>query len=241
MKRFIAIFLVASAFGQIHWQYALADTAGNTSAFDIETIRDTSTLETEVVSDWQPSPKDPAVLQKLVVITVCEWWDGQKVRLPVTLNVPANATPCRNVVVANQSLANKLTMPSATQLPLLKEYGVGIVLIGMGTIDAMEPVGELHLGMRRKLLDTKDIRYTPAWIWGMSQMRALTAAISDPAYFQPEKVLATGGSKRGIASAVAGIVDDRFTAIMPVVAPMIGNPGGSTYVLDKRTEETSSN
>jgi hypothetical protein len=40
------------------------------------------------------------------------------------------------------------------------------------------------------------------------------------------KVIATGGSKRGVATAAAGIADDRFTAIMPVVAPIIDPPGG---------------
>ncbi|MGB0581061.1 MAG: GDSL-type esterase/lipase family protein, partial [Limisphaerales bacterium] len=78
---------------------------------------------------------------------------------------------------------------------------------------------------------TKDPRFTAGWIWGMSQMRALTAALTEPEVFQPEKVLTTGGSKRGVASALAGIHDDRFTAIMPVVAPPLGDPGSSVHVL----------
>jgi hypothetical protein len=47
------------------------------------------------------------------------------------------------------------------------------------------------------------------------------------------KVLATGGSKRGVATAAAGIADDRFTAIMPVVAPVIDPPRGP-YVHDRQ-------
>jgi hypothetical protein len=61
-------------------------------------------------------------------------------------------------------------------------------------------------------------------------MRALTAAIAEKDAFQPTKVLATGGSKRGVAAAAAGIHDERFTAIMPVVAPPLGNPGGAYVV-----------
>lgn len=206
--------------------------AANDSArlFDLPTIRDVSDLETTVIQDWKPNATDPAIRQKLIEITVCEWWPGQKVRLPVTLNIPAKGVPCRNILVANMPLRVKPATPRGEQLELLKKHGVGVVLIGMGTIDAMKPAGELHLGMKKWLLKTKDVRYTPAWIWGMSQMRALTAASAETDVFRPERVLTTGGSKRGVAAAVAGIHDDRFTAIMPVVAPPLGNPGGTMVI-----------
>lgn len=199
--------------------------------FDAGAIRDRSTLEIKVLQDWKLYPRDKSIRQKLIEITVCEWWPGQKVRLPVTLNAPAKGTVCRNLVIANQPLANRAVAPTRGQLTLLKEHGVGIVLIGMGTIDAMEPKGKLHHGMREQMLKTKDPRYTAGWIWGMSQMRALTAAQTEPAVFQPEKVLTTGGSKRGVASALAGIHDERFTAILPVVAPPLGDPGSPVHVL----------
>tara|TARA_R110000850_G_scaffold54619_4_gene130022 strand:+ start:4566 stop:6035 length:1470 start_codon:yes stop_codon:yes gene_type:complete len=210
--------------------------AASPPLFDIAAIRDPSSLEITVIDDWKPSAKDASIRQKLIEVTVCEWWPGQKVRLPVTLNVPAEGGPCQNVVVANQGLANKLALPTGGQLTLLKEHGVGVVLIGMGTIDAMKPVGQLHEGMRQQILKTQNARYTPAWIWGMSQMRALTAALTEPEAFAPEKVLTTGGSKRGVASAVAAIHDDRFTAILPVVAPPLGNPGTPAYVIGTAPE-----
>jgi hypothetical protein len=130
------------------------------------------------------------------------------------------------VIVGNSSLALKPAAPTGAMLRLLKEKGVGIVLIGMDTIDSMAPVGKLDVGMKEHLLKTKDMRFAPAWIWGMSDMRALTAAIAEKEVFQPRKAIATGGSKRGVATAAAGIADDRFTAIMPVVAPIIDSPGG---------------
>jgi hypothetical protein len=65
----------------------------------------------------------------------------------------------------------------------------------------------------------------------MSQMRGLTAAEAEPEYFRPDKVISTGGSKRGIATATAGIHDDRFTGIMPVVAPPMGNPGTPAAII----------
>ncbi len=204
--------------------------------FDAETIGDASTLETNVLVDWRPVPGNPSLRQKLVEITVCEWWEGQSVRIPVTFIVPSGGAPCSNVLLINMPLALKPATPKGVALELVKEHGVGIVMVGMSTIETMKPSGTLHLGMREQLLRTKDLRYTTAWIWGLSQMRGLTAAIAETDVFRPTKVLATGGSKRGIASAVAGIHDHRFTAIMPIVAPPLGNPGG-VYVLGTGSRE----
>lgn len=223
MKRFIVLIALLATVATVR-----ADIRPAT--FDLAAIRDSSTLETRIVQDWQIVAKDPAIRQKLVEITICEWWSGQKVRLPVTFNVPAAGGPCRNVIIGNMGLALRPALPTGAMMKLLKEQGVGVVLVGMGTIDAMAPAGKLHLGMKENLLKTKDARFTPAWIWGMSDMRALTAAVAEKEYFQPGKVLSTGGSKRGVGAATAGIHDSRFTAIMPVVAPPLGSPGGA-YVI----------
>jgi hypothetical protein len=208
-------------------------TAGH---YDMAAARDISTLETRVIEDWHPWAKDPAVRQKLVEITVCEWWPGQKVRLPVTLLAPGTGAPCKNIIVGNVGVELKAASPGGAMLRLLKEKGVGLALIGMTTIDAMEPLGKLDVGMKEHFLKTKDARYTPAWIWGMSDIRALTAAMAEKDVFQPEKVIATGGSKCGVATAAAGIADDRFTAIMPIAAPIINPPGGP-YVEGTRDAE----
>ena len=194
--------------------------------YDMATVRDASTLETRVIEDWHPWQKDPGIRQKLIEITVCEWWPGQKVRLPVTLIAPTVGEPCANVIVGNTGMILKSAAPAGSMLRLLKENGVGLALISMTTIDAMEPLGQLDVGMKAHFLQSKDARFTPAWIWGLSDMRALTAAMAESAVFQPRKVIATGGSKRGVGAAAAGIADDRFTAIMPVVAPIIDPPGG---------------
>ena len=213
---------------------ALADIKPAT--FDFGAIRDITTLETKVIQDWQSIATIKGAKQKLVEITVCEWWPGQKVRLPVTFCVPDSGKPCTNVIVGNMGLALKPAQPPSAMLKLLTENGVGIVLIGMSTIDSMEPKGTLHLGMKNHLLKEKDARYTPAWIWGMSDMRALTAAMAESGAFDPQKVLATGGSKRGVGAAICGIHDHRFTAVLPVVAPILGNPGGA-YVRGSALKE----
>jgi hypothetical protein len=209
--------------------------------YDMAAVRDASTLETRVVEEWHPWAKDPAIRQKLIEITVCEWWPGQKVRLPVTFLAPAAGGPCRNVIVGNAGVALKSAAPAGAMLRLLKENGVGLTIIGMTTIDAMEPVGKLDVGMKEHFLKSKDARYTPAWFWGLSDMRALTAAIAEKDVFQPVKVIATGGSKRGVATAAAGIADDRFTAILPVVAPIIDPPGGPYVEGLKPAEITRAN
>lgn len=194
--------------------------------FDLHAIRDPSTLEIRVVQDWTVAPKHPEIRQKLIEITVCEWWAGQKVRLPVTLCAPATGGPCTNMIVTNMAPVLKPALPTGAVLRLLKEHRVGVVLVGMSTIDAMPPKGRLHLGMKANLLRTKDPRFTPAWIWGMSDMRALTAALAEQDVFQPKRVIVTGASKRGVAAAISGIHDDRFTGMFPVVTPIQYNPVG---------------
>jgi hypothetical protein len=207
-----------------------------TGSYDMAAVRDASTLETRVVEDWKPMAKNASIRQKLVEITICEWWPGQKVRLPVTFNAPANGAVCKQIIIGNAALTLKSTAPTGAMLRLLKEQGVGVVLIGMSTIDAMQPAPMLMPGMKEHMLATKDARYSPAWIWGMSNMRAITAAFAEKDVFQPQQVLVTGGSKRGVATAAAGIHDDRVTAILPVVAPIIDSPGGP-YVHGMMSED----
>ena len=196
-----------------------------TGHYDMASVRDASTLETRVIEDWRPTAKDPALRSKEVEITVCDWWPGRKVRLPVAMLAPVDKV-CTNILIENMGLAPTAPMPAGAKLRLLKEHGVGLVYIGMVPITDMEPVGQLHLQMEEHFVKTKDARYTPAWIWGLSDMRALTAAFAEKDVFQPKKVLTTGGSKRGVATAASCIADDRITAMMPVVAPIIDSPGG---------------
>jgi len=203
--------------------------------FDRNEIRNPDTLDTKTIVDWHPTPKEPTLIRKLVEITVCEWWPGQPVRIPVTFVVPKEGGPVENVLLINMPLALNPARITEPGLSLAKEKGVGLVMVGMGVIEAMVPAGELHMGMRKRLLETKNPRYSPAWIWGMSQMRGLTAAVQEAERFQPVKVIASGGSKRGIGSAAAGIFDDRFTGIVPIVAPPMGNPG-DPQVIGKQDE-----
>src|SRR3954465_744191 len=93
--------------------------------YEMSEVRDAGTLETRVIQDWHPWAKDPAVRQKLIEITVCAWWPGQKVRLPVTLIAPTAGGPCRNVIVGNAGVEPKAAAPAGAMLRLVKEKGVG--------------------------------------------------------------------------------------------------------------------
>ncbi len=68
------------------------------ATLDLMAIRDTATLETKVIQDWQPVAKVKGVKQKQIEITVCEWWPRQKVRMPVTFYAPDAGLPCSNIV-----------------------------------------------------------------------------------------------------------------------------------------------
>jgi len=121
------------------WSALAAHADITIGTFDMASVRDTATLETKVLMDWHPNAKDAAIRQKLVEITVCEWWPGMKVRLPVTMLAPAQGV-CTNVLIENTGLQPKPAAATGAKLRLLKEHGVGLVFIGMVPIDAMEPV-----------------------------------------------------------------------------------------------------
>lgn len=86
---------------------AVAWLAGNlraevvTGRYDMAAIRDGPTLETRVIEDWHPWGKATGIRQKFIEVTVCEWWPGQRVRLPVTLLAPEKGGPRKNVIVNN--------------------------------------------------------------------------------------------------------------------------------------------
>src|SRR5580693_1699745 len=89
-------------------------------SYDMAAVRDPSTLETRVIEDWHPLGKDTGIRQKFIEITVCEWWPGQKVRLPVTLLAPETGGPMRNIVVDNAGITTKAVAPTGAKLRLLK-------------------------------------------------------------------------------------------------------------------------
>ena len=72
----ILIFLSFPAFGM--------------KVFDMEEIRDPSTLQIKVLQDWHKVQGPIATRQILVSINVGDLWPGQEYRVPVRMVVPAN-------------------------------------------------------------------------------------------------------------------------------------------------------
>jgi hypothetical protein len=186
--------------------------------------RDASTLDVRVIQDWTNETAPPR-RTKVVEISVAQWWKGETVRIPVVYVAPPK--PAEFLLLGNIGLEPPKKAPLNDEMKAFLPRGVGFVLVGIGPIEAMEPAEKLNDEMNRQFLASKgDARYTPAWIWGMSYMRALTAALSEKQAFQPKKIGVSGGSKRGVASAACGIWDDRFTAMAPIVAPPHVAPSG---------------
>jgi hypothetical protein len=212
--------------GMLAWQFygALSAAAadGTAALYDLAEIRDPKTLDIEVVRDWRLVPGDPPTRQKSVVVTACTWWPGRAIRLPVVLVAPEKGGPFP-FIISSIGLGGKQVRPDDLARALLPR-GVAFVHVGMAAIDQMEPAGKLAEEMNARFLKTRDVRYTPPWLWGLTYMRAVTVALTEDKVFKAGKVGATGGSKRGLASAAAATWDDRVTAIVPMVAPVYSEP-----------------
>ena len=59
---------------------------------------------------------------------MCEWWPGQKGRLPVAMVAPVGKA-CTHLVIENMGLQPRVPALAGAKLRLLKEHGVGLVFI----------------------------------------------------------------------------------------------------------------
>ncbi|MHC4997357.1 MAG: PhoPQ-activated protein PqaA family protein, partial [Planctomycetota bacterium] len=194
--------------------------SNHTRIFNPDAIADPTTLNIRVDKDWHAVPGPVPTLQKNLTVSITQnWWPGQPVDLPLILVVPKGQRGPFNFVVANASLTAKKITPSPVAQKLLKR-GIAFAHIGIGTIEAMQPVEKLNAKMNELFLKTANPRYTSRWIWGLTYMRAITGALTEPEYFKPDKIALTGGSKRGVATCAAATWDPRVTAILPVVPPV---------------------
>jgi hypothetical protein len=139
------------------------------------------------------------------------------------LVAPAEGGPFPFVISSIGLTPGRAVRPDELEQALLPR-GVAFVRVGIGQIDQMEPAGVLADEMNALYLKTKNVRYTPPWFWGLTYMRAVTAALTEPTVYKAGKIGATGGSKRGLASAAAAAWDDRITVIVPMVAPVFTEP-----------------
>ena len=195
------------------------------SIFDMDEIRDASTLKSEILQDWHIVNGLVSTRQKSITISVGELWPGRDLRIPVRFIVPVNGKAKGFHLTGGHNLKQ---FESDTAI-----RGVDIELIkgGIGLVHTIvqEPrtYGEGDLGkqMRNRFIDTLETRYSiQYWGWPAILMRATTAAYAESHYFERGKIALSGGSKNGASPAVAIIVDTRLSALHASVSPPWESP-----------------
>ena len=193
--------------------------------FDMEEMRDASTLRVKVLQDWKKVGGPVPTRQKLISIRVGELAPGQEYRVPVRLVVPAKGK-AKGFHLSGSNNPKSLQParpPRGPDVELIRA-GVGIV----GTV-VQEPgsYGEGRLaGMaQERFFKTLDPNFSiQYWGWPAVLMRATTAAYAEKEHFAKGKVLMSGGSKNGASPSVALIHDDRLTAVFAGVSPIWESP-----------------
>lgn len=193
--------------------------------FDMDSIRDPSTLDIKVLQDWRTVDGPVATRQKLVTINVGEIWHGQDYRLPVRMVVPADRK-ARGFHLTGGNSPKKLervVKPRGVDLQLLKG-GVGLV---MTVVQEPGSYGQHELGGRSEARFVKSLNphhKIQYWAWPATLMRAITTAYAETEHFEKGKVAATGGSKNGASPSMAIIHDERMTALHATVSPIWDSP-----------------
>ena len=193
--------------------------------FDMEAIRDASTLDVEVLQDWHEVGGEVPTRQKLMSIRVGELWPGQDLRAPVRLVVPADEKAMGfHLTGGNQTKRlQQDTRPRGVDAELLKG-GVGLVQTVVQTLKSQgQP--ELDRAMSERFIRTLNPHFSiQYWGWPATLMRAVTAATAETEYFEPGKIAVSGGSKNGASPSVSLIHDERLTAQFGTVSPLWESP-----------------
>lgn len=193
--------------------------------FNMEEMRDPSTLKVEVLQDWHGVKGAVPTRQKLVTIRVGELWPGQDYRVPVRMIVPADRK-AKGFHLTGGHQTGQLqrdARPRGVEVDLL-EGGVGLVYTVVQTLKS-QGQAELDKAMYERFIETLDphvsIQY---WGWPATLMRAATAAYAETGHFEKGKIALSGGSKNGASPSVAIIHDERMTALHATVSPPWESP-----------------
>ncbi len=199
--------------------------ASKTGLFDMDAIRDSSTLAIEVLQDWHDVKGPVPTRQKLVTISVGEMWPGQDYRMPVRMVVPANVK-AKGFHLTGGNQPQRLRQDTRLN-PVEQELirgGVGLVYTVVQVL-AQSGLGELGAASEARFLKTLNphdkIQY---WAWPATMMRAVTTAYAETEHFAVGKVAMSGGSKNGATPSMAILHDDRMTAVHASVSPIWDSP-----------------
>ncbi len=199
--------------------------AGDPPLFNPAEFLEESTLDVTVLQDWHVDTVNGTTRQKLIEISVAEWWPGRDYRIPVRLIVPLQGKATGFHITGDHAYGSLAADAGLGYLDSqLIAGGVGVVYTVVRPLESLPGGVELVEEMRDRLHQTHDLRYSPFWIWPMTLMRATTAAYAETEYFNPGKVAGSGPSKNGYAPAAALINDQRFTATRSGVAPPYASP-----------------
>lgn len=189
--------------------------------FDTAEIEDTTTLAIAVVDDWHADGHMGITRQKLVEISVAEWWADQDYSIPVRLIVPLSQ-PASGLWVSSGHPWGSLD--ADVQLSPLEAQlitaGLGLLQTIVIPLEALPGGVALQSDMLAHFGASLDFRHLRAWIWPMTLMRALTWAHTETAHVDGAgRVFASGSSKNGMSAATALINDSRFTGAFAQVTP----------------------
>lgn len=203
----------------------LSTTTQAWEVFDMDAIRDPTTLKIQVEQPWQTVQGPIVTRQKLVTISVGEIWSGQEYRVPVRMIVPADRK-ARGFHLTGGNSPRKLERhirPRGVDLELLAG-GIGLV---MTVVQEPGSYGQAELGeasearFAKSLNPHHKIQY---WAWPATLMRAITTAYAEKEHFQEGKIAVTGSSKNGASPSMAIIHDQRMTALHASVSPIWDSP-----------------
>ncbi len=193
--------------------------------FDMDAMRDATTLAIDILEDWHPVTGPVPTRQKLVTIRVGQMWPGQDYRMPVRMVVPAH----RKAVGFHLTGGNQVRrLKQDTRLnpieQVLVQGGVGLVYTVVQDL-RQSGFGELARASEARFVKTLNphdkIQY---WAWPATMMRAVTAAHAEADHFEVGKVAMSGGSKNGATPSMAILHDVRMTAVHASVSPIWDSP-----------------
>jgi len=198
--------------------------------FDMDAIRDASTLDIQVHVDWHDVAGNeragiPATRQKHITILVGELWKGAEYRVPVRFVVPAEGK-AKHLHLTGSHHPERLKPDARPQGVdrILLANGVGLVQTVVQTVDhsgSPKLIREAGDRFARTLDPHSSIQF---WGWPAALMRALTAAHAETEHFAAGKVAMSGGSKNGASPSAALLHDKRMTAVHASVSPIWDSP-----------------
>jgi len=219
-----ALFFVGLA-PQVQVHPAGEESYGGNALFDMQEIRNESSLDVEVIEDWHKVEGEVPTRQKFITICVGELWPGQDYRIPVRMIVPAGSK-AKGFHLTGGHMPRQLENDVDLK-PIEKELIAGGVGLVYTVVQDLAPMGQKELGdqMYRRFINTLNPRYSVQyWGWPASIMRSVTAAYAEDDFFEQGKVAVSGGSKNGASPSVAIICDERITALHASVSPIYDSP-----------------